>query len=815
MSFTARIKATANDKVLNPMEKVQRIRELHCEWQEYCKDEARREKEQNAGVCDCCCNGWCAACEDAIGISACMSGCFPAKKYFSWATMCRWIVFVFLCVGGIIVGNVVLDGNTGLIIFIVSCSLLGLAICCCCCGRCCWSIGPGKIEFEATTIHDAGYRAYTQCGNWLLNFYKCICPAAFDDFQTRYPHEHSRGHQRRQYGGGTFEVVTVPAQIMGAMFNYMYVLIDLDSGATAFIDPGEPDVILQRFGELEAEHRKEGRELKLEYILTTHKHHDHSLGNAPLVKMFPHLKVVCHEGENVSCATNLLAHQAEFTLGARTSVELLETPGHTRHHACFAVRAPQSQVPGISPSQTSAQSSPNGPSRSNMQSPGMQSDRTVVKIDFAATLTNDQNGHAKRVARLKKDLGSVIAIGSSVKVEDDGSLTCTVRTASPLTPFLEKLYSAVPDAVLKCNTKTIELIDDPFKIPDYNRLIVSRHLSFDDMQRREGCTTVTVYTQAALSAPVDVESNCAIFTGDMLFVAGLGALFEGNCATWLQSMAFIKEMDNSTDLFCGHEYTEFFMGFAGWLEPQNDLVQTRLREVLNRRFGVSYPLTTVPSSLGVEKTTNPFLRCTDPILVKRLGMFCQMAHSNKEEEVLQKLLELLKSSQEMWQFTVPSISQIAHLQSAEKAAKKAKEAPPMVIPKPQCTGCDDDEYEHVDGDPDHNQQNVLQAEHVAIEMDDMREGQADIDIKTPPVQAEVTKPPANKTAASSLSPSVGVESKGSAKATPQEADVDLQPLSRTASTLGAVAEVSEAVDEMPPLVAKVVVPDDQDEPEPL
>ena len=58
----------------------------------------------------------------------------------------------------------------------------------------------------------------------------------------------------------------------------------------------------------------------------------------------------------------------------------------------------------------------------------------------------------------------------------------------------------------------------------------------------------------------------------MLFVAGLGALFEGNCATWLQSMAFIKEMDNSTDLFCGHEYTEFFMGFAGWLEPQNDLV---------------------------------------------------------------------------------------------------------------------------------------------------------------------------------------------------------------------------------------------------
>ena len=45
--------------------------------------------------------------------------------------------------------------------------------------------------------------------------------------------------------------------------------------------------------------------------------------------------------------------------------------------------------------------------------------------------------------------------------------------------------------------------------------------------------------------------------------------------------------------------------------------------------------------------------CPDPILVKRLGMFCQMAHSNKEEEVLQKLLELLKSSQEMWQVTPP------------------------------------------------------------------------------------------------------------------------------------------------------------------
>lgn len=140
----------------------------------------------------------------------------------------------------------------------------------------------------------------------------------------------------------------------------------------------------------------------------------------------------------------------------------------------------------------------------------------------------------------------------------------------------------------------------------------------------------------------------------------------------------------------------------------------------------------------------------------------------------------------------------------------------MVIPKPQCTGCDDDEDEHVDGDPDHDEQNVLQAEHVAIEMDNMREGQADIDLKTPPVQAEVTKPPAaaHKTAASPMSPSVDVESKGSAEATPQEAYVDA-PLSRTSSTLGAAAEVSEAVDEMPPLVAKVVVPADQDEPEPL
>ena len=61
-----------------------------------------------------------------------------------------------------------------------------------------------------------------------------------------------------------------------------------------------------------------------------------------------------------------------------------------------------------------------------MQSPGMQSDRTVVKIEFAATLTDDKNGHAKRVTSLKKDLGSVIAIGSSVKAEADGSLTCTV-----------------------------------------------------------------------------------------------------------------------------------------------------------------------------------------------------------------------------------------------------------------------------------------------------------------------------------------------------------------------------------------------------
>ncbi len=105
----------------------------------------------------------------------------------------------------------------------------------------------------------------------------------------------------------------------------------------------------------------------------------------------------------------------------------------------------------------------------------------------------------------------------------------------------------------------------------------------------------------------------ALFSGDTLFGGGCGRLFEGDAAEMVASLAKLDHLDDATRLFFGHEYTEKNLEFAAAIEPDNTAVRERLRAVRIRREKGGI---TAPSTLGVERRTNPFLRCDDPGLVE-------------------------------------------------------------------------------------------------------------------------------------------------------------------------------------------------------
>jgi hydroxyacylglutathione hydrolase len=97
----------------------------------------------------------------------------------------------------------------------------------------------------------------------------------------------------------------------------------------------------------------------------------------------------------------------------------------------------------------------------------------------------------------------------------------------------------------------------------------------------------------------------AVFTGDTLFAGGCGRLFEGDAAQMMQSLQRLASLPDDTQVYCGHEYTLKNLQFAAELEPGNRALADKLARVRALR---DRQQPTVPSTIGEEKATNPFLR---------------------------------------------------------------------------------------------------------------------------------------------------------------------------------------------------------------
>ncbi len=109
----------------------------------------------------------------------------------------------------------------------------------------------------------------------------------------------------------------------------------------------------------------------------------------------------------------------------------------------------------------------------------------------------------------------------------------------------------------------------------------------------------------------------ALFCGDTLFAMGCGRLFEGTPDEMWSSLSKLMLLPDETAVYCAHEYTMANGRFALTVDPENNDLIARMNDVERLRAdGVP----TVPTSIGLEKTTNPFMRPMSEHIQETIGM---------------------------------------------------------------------------------------------------------------------------------------------------------------------------------------------------
>lgn len=116
-----------------------------------------------------------------------------------------------------------------------------------------------------------------------------------------------------------------------------------------------------------------------------------------------------------------------------------------------------------------------------------------------------------------------------------------------------------------------------------------------------------------------------LFTGDTLFSAGCGRLFEGDAATMYHSLGRLQQFPASTQIYSGHEYTLKNLRFAEQVEPHNTDIKQAITRIQALKGKPS-----LPSTLAFEQQVNPFLRCHHPAVQETISC---LAHQPLKDPV--------------------------------------------------------------------------------------------------------------------------------------------------------------------------------------
>lgn len=183
-------------------------------------------------------------------------------------------------------------------------------------------------------------------------------------------------------------------------------------------------------------------------------------------------------------------------------------------------------------------------------------------------ITHHHPDHTAGIARLARERARLPIVGPAG--ERIGGLTHTVRERESVT--LPALDPAAPDVVF-----------DIIEIPGHTRGHIAYH------------------------AP----GQALLFCGDTLFSCGCGRLFEGTAAQMMDSLAKLRRLPPNTAVYPAHEYTLANIAFAQAVEPDNPALQQRQHQAQHQR---QQDRPTLPTSIAVERATNPFLRWDEPVV---------------------------------------------------------------------------------------------------------------------------------------------------------------------------------------------------------
>ena len=164
------------------------------------------------------------------------------------------------------------------------------------------------------------------------------------------------------------------------------------------------------------------------------------------------------------------------------------------------------------------------------------------------------------------------------------------------------------------------------KIPGLDRSVSERDI-IEFAGRKIEVIETPGHTSGHISYHIPEEKLA--FVGDTLFAMGCGRLFEEGPAVMLASMKKLAVLPPETTVYCGHEYTLSNARFAVTVDPDNEALKVRAQRVERLR---GEGKVTLPTTIGEELATNPFLRWNEPGIRATLGM-----EDASEEEVFAEI----------------------------------------------------------------------------------------------------------------------------------------------------------------------------------
>ena len=178
--------------------------------------------------------------------------------------------------------------------------------------------------------------------------------------------------------------------------------------------------------------------------------------------------------------------------------------------------------------------------------------------------------------------------------------------------------AANPELAERYDAPVFGHVSDAQRIPGF-----TDGLEEGDRLRVGGLEAEVIFIPAHTRGHIAYVFPEAVFCGDTLFAAGCGRLFEGNPEMMHEALNLkLKRLPDEILVYCGHEYTESNLRFALSLEPDNEAVQKKMEWVRKRRSQAASDWHdageaefSIPSTIGEEKATNPFMRVDSPELI--------------------------------------------------------------------------------------------------------------------------------------------------------------------------------------------------------